>query len=337
MRTQAFRGPGQDLRALGPSSARISALGACVGTKGEAYHSHLLLEVIQVPALFGALALLGRALVIFLVLRGGDTIAVRATRLRARRGYKGDTGPLGPHPGLLSVHICALGRGWLWESLCVCWGSPTPPCLCPASLGGCLSGPWVSSLLIVFVISGSLSSRVSVWVSLCFSLSLSLILGLSLCLSLLQSLCVISLSASKSPSTCLYIILSVPYNVCLHLQNDLSLRLAEFLSGFPSPGRCVAGSQTVSECLYFLPRGLSPSLRAGSLSGTLGVSLPLRLSHFNRLVCPSLVVSLCDLSACLSLSSLSGHLCPSSSESPGLCDSPHLLYVSQSLSVKGLR
>ena len=184
--------------------------------------------------------------------------------------------------------------------------------LCSSSLALCPPGS----------LSGSLCASLS--------LSLSLILGLSLCLSLFQSLCVISLSASKSPGTCLYVILSVPYNVCLHLQNDLSL--CQSLSGFPSPGRCVTGSQTVSECLYFLPRGLSPSLPAGSLSGTLGVSLPLRLSHFNRLVCPSLDVSLCDLSA-----SLSGHLCPSSSESPGLCDSPHLLYLSQSLSLKGLR
>lgn len=54
---------------------------------GGTYHSHFLLEVIQVPALFG-LALLGRTLVIFFVLRGGDTVAVRTTRLRARRGSR---------------------------------------------------------------------------------------------------------------------------------------------------------------------------------------------------------------------------------------------------------
>jgi hypothetical protein len=56
--------------------------------RGDTYHRHFFLEVIQVPALL-AFALLGRALVIFLVLRGGDTIAVRATRLRARRGSRG--------------------------------------------------------------------------------------------------------------------------------------------------------------------------------------------------------------------------------------------------------
>lgn len=102
---ESLSGEEQDLRASGPSPAWISCLGGCAGTKGGAYHSHLLLEVIQVPAVFGALALLGRALVIFLVLRGGDTIAVRATRLRARRGYKGDTGP--PGPTLTTACFCA--------------------------------------------------------------------------------------------------------------------------------------------------------------------------------------------------------------------------------------
>lgn len=70
-----------------------------VQCQGQAYHGHLLLEVLHVPALLGGLALLGRALVIFLVLRGGDTIAVRATRLRARRGYGGTCPPsLSPLP-----------------------------------------------------------------------------------------------------------------------------------------------------------------------------------------------------------------------------------------------
>lgn len=86
--------------------------GACSGrvhsTEGGAYHSHLLLEVIQVPALLGAFALLGRALVIFFVLRGGDTIAVRATRLRARRGYRGTPALRAhSHPGL-----CLWAEGW---------------------------------------------------------------------------------------------------------------------------------------------------------------------------------------------------------------------------------
>lgn len=95
------------------------------GAGGGAYHSHLLLEVIQVPALLGALALLGRALVIFLVLRGGDTIAVRATRLRARRDYRGT--PALPSP--LSPCLVSLGRGLALGSqsvsvLCVWVGFP---------------------------------------------------------------------------------------------------------------------------------------------------------------------------------------------------------------------
>lgn len=76
------------------------------GAEGGTHHSHLLLEVVQVPAVFGALGLLGRALVIFLVLRGGDTIAVRTTRLRARRGYRG-----APAKRLCS---CVSGQGLLW-------------------------------------------------------------------------------------------------------------------------------------------------------------------------------------------------------------------------------
>lgn len=216
MRTQAFRGPGQDLRALGPSLARISALEACVGTKGEAYHSHLLLEVIQVPALFGALALLGRALVIFLVLRGGDTIAVRATRLRARRGYKGDTGPLGPHPACFlctSVPWAGAGSG----SLCVSVGAPRHLPVSALHLWVAVSQDPGSHLFSLCSSSLALCPPGSLSGSLCasLSLSLSLILGLSLCLSLFQSLCVISLSASKSPGTCLYIILSICPIQCL--------------------------------------------------------------------------------------------------------------------------
>lgn len=91
---------------------------------GDAYHSHLLLEVIQIPALFG-LALLGRALVIFLVLRGGDTVAVRATRLRARRGSRATPAPsaqLSFWPGLSVPHCLSGVFGHLPE-----FPAPPPP------------------------------------------------------------------------------------------------------------------------------------------------------------------------------------------------------------------
>lgn len=123
--------------------------GARWGAEGETYHGHLLLEVLQVPAVLGGLALLRRALVIFLVLRGGDTIAVRATRLRARRGYEG-TGPPSRSP-LPCVSACVSGwvSLWLWVSLKLVSlaSAEWPHCLwlhvllgvCPrASPSGCL-------------------------------------------------------------------------------------------------------------------------------------------------------------------------------------------------------
>lgn len=92
-----------------------------------AYHGHLLLEVFQVPAILGGLALLRRTLVIFLVLRDGDTIAVRATRLRARRRC-GGTGPPNPPPApCLSVRVSgrvtpsALGVSQTCESRLCLW------------------------------------------------------------------------------------------------------------------------------------------------------------------------------------------------------------------------
>lgn len=83
------------------------------------YHSHFLLEVIQVPALFG-LALLGRPLVIFFVLRGGDTVAVRTTRLRARRGSRATPALRAPALILAWSGLCISRLGL---SLCL----PGPP------------------------------------------------------------------------------------------------------------------------------------------------------------------------------------------------------------------
>ena len=130
-----------------------------VGAEGGTHHSHFLLEVIQVPAVFGALALLGRALVIFLVLRGGDTIAVRTTRLRARRGYRGAPA--------LRLCSCVSGQGLLW-GLCPCpsaWVSRRSPEACLLLL---LPTPTPHLWLL-----GSLRQRVSIWVCLCLCLSLS--------------------------------------------------------------------------------------------------------------------------------------------------------------------
>lgn len=75
---------------MGQVVRKGQAAGCCSGWghRRGTYHGHLFFEVIQVPALL-ALTFLGRTLVIFLVLRGGDTIAVRATRLRARRDSRG--------------------------------------------------------------------------------------------------------------------------------------------------------------------------------------------------------------------------------------------------------
>lgn len=178
-----------------PIPSHILALGGYAGTTRGAYHSHLLLEVIQVPALFGALALLGRDLVIFLVLRGGDTIAVRATRLRARRGYKGDTcSPCGPTFTLL---LCALGRaGSGGHSLS---GLSAPSCLYPVSLGGCLSE--CMGLASGAVLSLGLCPRGLCWVCLCFCLSVSVPISVALSPSVTWCL-FISVSCSPPPWAC---------------------------------------------------------------------------------------------------------------------------------------
>lgn len=124
--------------------------GALCGAEGGAYHGHLLLEVVHVPALLG-LALLGRALVIFLVLRGGDTIAVRATRLRARRDYRGTPALRAHSPRPASLR-----------------GFPCGP--------GCLPTRRVSSLLT------GLAASVCLWVRVPDGLHLGQPVLLSLCL-----------------------------------------------------------------------------------------------------------------------------------------------------------
>lgn len=180
-----------------------------VGAEGGTYHSHLLFEVIQVPAVFGALALLGRALVIFLVLRGGDTIAVRATRLRARRGYKGTPA--------LRLRSCVSGQGLALGAQSVSalrlWVSLRTPeshlfLLASPSLAPCTSG--------------SLSLRVSIWVCLCLSLSLCRSLPFSLHVSFY-----LSVSSSPSPWALSLSLasLSVSRYVCLSLLIYLSRSL----------------------------------------------------------------------------------------------------------------
>lgn len=220
------------------------------GAKGGAYHGHLLLEVLQVPALLGSLALFRRTLVIFLVLRGGDTIAVRTTRLWARGGCRG-TGPSSPlsPPLCLSVCVSRWVSLWLWVSLklvslisvkwhhCLwlhvsgCWGSV------PAGLHlGCLRfslllgpGLWVTPfcLYVSFSPSPGLSNLPSVCL---LFLSVSLLVCLGLCLCLYLVLFCLPLFPSISASLWLYLFLiSRPHpsmlSVCFSVSESLCMSL----------------------------------------------------------------------------------------------------------------
>lgn len=125
--------------------------GACWGGhRSRTYHRHLFLEVIQIPA-FLAFVFLGRTLVIFLVLRGGDTIAVRATRLRARRDSRGTPALRAPAHLLVWVPVSLAVRPSLGVSLC----RSGPPCLCPGSLGS----PRTSETCLIKLASLSLGFR----------------------------------------------------------------------------------------------------------------------------------------------------------------------------------
>lgn len=235
-----------------------------VGAEGGTHHSHFLLEVIQVPAVFGALALLGRALVIFLVLRGGDTIAVRTTRLRARRGYRGAPA--------LRLCSCVSGRACSGGSV----PALRPGCLTelPKLVSSyCFPPPPPSSGSLDLCASESPSGSVYA------SVSLSLSLGLSPSVSICPFLLCVSLSVSyflslglpkpPHPPKCLSLAMSVGLSLLICLSRSLLVPvLFPFVSLSPSaalplhlwlsPSLCSSFSNLTLSSLTF---SVSASLR----------------------------------------------------------------------------